>query len=529
MANVRKLMRLARDYEANEGRDLAGFLALAAESTRRDEREGMAAVQAEGHDGVRVMTVHAAKGLRVPGRRRSRPRPRAQRRPPARRHRDRRRPRDDGERRFGMRLAFPSAGSVGLWELVDLNTAESEAEAEEGCRLVYVAASRAEDRLILSGLYKPADLEPAEERKPNDTPLRRLLPALAERGFAGADGEVELPGPLPVDGSRRACRDARLRDPGQRAGAEARRRARAQRSRRPPRTTRCATRRASRRRCSTRARRRCRSATSPTRRSALYEGCGYRFYVERVLGAREALAPAPATRRPTSRPDPRPSWSSRASTAASRSGSATPSTRRSSGAPAAAGSAAGRSCSPTCSPARASPATPRRAAARRAAGRRLARLRAARRARRGAAAGRGPVRRSTSARRSSAARSTCSSPRGDGVPTVVDYKTDALDGRSAGRARRAATRPSARSTRSPPAAARRSARGPRLPRGARRSGDRGVRPRAPRRRREPAGGDWSSACAAGEFEVTENPYAALCFGCPAAAGSARGPQWKPPP
>ena len=38
MANVRKLMRLARDYEANEGRDLAGFLALAAESTRRDER-----------------------------------------------------------------------------------------------------------------------------------------------------------------------------------------------------------------------------------------------------------------------------------------------------------------------------------------------------------------------------------------------------------------------------------------------------------------------------------------------------------
>ena len=66
MANVRKLMRLARDYEANEGRDLAGFLALAAESTERDEREGMAAVQAEGHDGVRVMTVHAAKGLQFP-------------------------------------------------------------------------------------------------------------------------------------------------------------------------------------------------------------------------------------------------------------------------------------------------------------------------------------------------------------------------------------------------------------------------------------------------------------------------------
>ena len=50
-----------------------------------------------------------------------------------------------------MRLAFPAAKSFGLWELTDLNEAESVAEAEEGCRLIYVAASRAEDRLILSG------------------------------------------------------------------------------------------------------------------------------------------------------------------------------------------------------------------------------------------------------------------------------------------------------------------------------------------------------------------------------------------
>ncbi len=66
MANIRKLMRLARDYEPREGRDLRGFLALAAAGTGRDEREGMAAVQAEGHDGVRVMTIHAAKGLEFP-------------------------------------------------------------------------------------------------------------------------------------------------------------------------------------------------------------------------------------------------------------------------------------------------------------------------------------------------------------------------------------------------------------------------------------------------------------------------------
>src|SRR6185503_3540126 len=120
MANVRKLMRLAREYEANEGRDLGGFLALAAESTRRDEREGMAAVQAEGHDGVRVMTVHAAKGLEfdvvaVPDLGRALNAGHS--------HADVTigRPSEDGSCRFGMRLAFPARKTLGLWELVDLN------------------------------------------------------------------------------------------------------------------------------------------------------------------------------------------------------------------------------------------------------------------------------------------------------------------------------------------------------------------------------------------------------------------------
>ena len=61
-ANLRKLMRLARGYEAAEGRDLRGFLDYVADSAALD-REGEAATEAENHDGVRVMTVHAAKGL----------------------------------------------------------------------------------------------------------------------------------------------------------------------------------------------------------------------------------------------------------------------------------------------------------------------------------------------------------------------------------------------------------------------------------------------------------------------------------
>ena len=48
MANVRKLMRLAAEYEEHEGRDLRGFLDFAEERTRRDEREGMAASRSRG-------------------------------------------------------------------------------------------------------------------------------------------------------------------------------------------------------------------------------------------------------------------------------------------------------------------------------------------------------------------------------------------------------------------------------------------------------------------------------------------------
>ena len=64
-ANVRKLMRLASEYEAREGRDLRGlldFLAVRAEG----DAEAQAATAAEGHDGVRIMTVHNAKGLEFP-------------------------------------------------------------------------------------------------------------------------------------------------------------------------------------------------------------------------------------------------------------------------------------------------------------------------------------------------------------------------------------------------------------------------------------------------------------------------------
>ena len=66
MANVRKLMRMAREYEAEEGRDLRGFIDTLAERDAAQPREGEAPLEAEALDAVRLMTVHRAKGLEFP-------------------------------------------------------------------------------------------------------------------------------------------------------------------------------------------------------------------------------------------------------------------------------------------------------------------------------------------------------------------------------------------------------------------------------------------------------------------------------
>ena len=61
-ANVRKLTRLAADFEAAEGRDLRGLLDFLAARADADA-DAQAATAVEGHDGVRIMTIHSAKGL----------------------------------------------------------------------------------------------------------------------------------------------------------------------------------------------------------------------------------------------------------------------------------------------------------------------------------------------------------------------------------------------------------------------------------------------------------------------------------
>ena len=155
LANVRKLVRLAREYEQLRGPDLEGFVRFCEEQADLAAREGEAAIADEGGDAVVLMTVHSAKGLEFPvvvvadaGRR-----PGGRGAPDVLLDRDGRvaHPGLPGHRHHP-----PGAGPEGA-----RRRSRSEAEREEGRRRQYVAMTRAQQHLIVSGgLAKPDDETP---------------------------------------------------------------------------------------------------------------------------------------------------------------------------------------------------------------------------------------------------------------------------------------------------------------------------------------------------------------------------------
>jgi len=167
LANLNKLLRLARSFEESEGRDLRGFLEHAArmqEDTSQAEPD--APVDSVEPDAIRLMSIHAAKGLefgvvcvadlgRGPG---GHP------------------PRllvDEG--RVGLSLLrLDGARAVPALDYQQLLAERRAAEAEEEDRVLYVAMTRARERLILSGA---TDLSlPAErERSPSALWLARAI------------------------------------------------------------------------------------------------------------------------------------------------------------------------------------------------------------------------------------------------------------------------------------------------------------------------------------------------------------------
>jgi ATP-dependent exoDNAse (exonuclease V) beta subunit len=142
LANVRKLQRLAAAFEAREGRDVRGFVDLALAELEADAVETDAPVDLGDQDAVRLMTMHAAKGLEFPvvvcaglGRRGGTRMPAVL---------------VDGSR-VGLRLATLEGGSERALDFDALAERRREREIAEERRVLHVAMTRAEELLILSG------------------------------------------------------------------------------------------------------------------------------------------------------------------------------------------------------------------------------------------------------------------------------------------------------------------------------------------------------------------------------------------
>jgi ATP-dependent helicase/nuclease subunit A len=245
LANARKLMRLAREYELTAGRDLRGFLDQVAggEGPGADPKESEAPVEGEALDAVRLMTIHRAKGLEFDtvcladlGRG---PRYIAELMRVGR----------DG--RFGVRLAQPGSGKrEPALDYQVLRQERMEEQRREERRLMYVAMTRAKERLILSGA---ARLDKWPEGN-GGAPIGWLGPALVPDLKPTASVGLTLlddPGLVAVTADMR-----QLERPSPGAGA-------LEVAPDPP-----------------------GSSVSVLSYSALgqYRRCGYRFYAERVLG-----------------------------------------------------------------------------------------------------------------------------------------------------------------------------------------------------------------------------------------------------
>lgn len=147
--HIRKFIQLARRQEGRGKLSIHSFLALVRRLQFQEVRETDPAASGEDIQAVRLMTVHAAKGLEFPivfladlGRSRN----------PQHGHPSLAVPHFG----FALRVKNPATGkNEAGWMFQKLQEIRKKQENEERKRLFYVAATRAENNLILSGVWNP--------------------------------------------------------------------------------------------------------------------------------------------------------------------------------------------------------------------------------------------------------------------------------------------------------------------------------------------------------------------------------------
>jgi ATP-dependent helicase/nuclease subunit A len=278
LANVHKLLRLASDFEGAEGRDLRGFLDHVEYLRSAATVEPDAPVEGTEPDAVRLMTVHAAKGLEFPvvcladlGRL-----------PNART--------PDllvDDERVGVRLMrLDGASSTPALAYQELAAERRAREAQEEDRILYVAMTRAQELLLLSG---SVDFGRWPRQGPSSAPISWLGPALSQELPALLATREAVSFDLAV-GAGGATVHCRLNSPGAPSLGEPRAAGPPPVVQAPAHTLADAARTPAPSSQQPRASASTRISTLSYSSLSQLERCGYRYYLERVLGIGEDRA-----------------------------------------------------------------------------------------------------------------------------------------------------------------------------------------------------------------------------------------------
>ncbi len=181
LANVRKLIRLAHDFEQRNAGDLRAFVDYAAAELDANVPTSDAPVEVGADAAVRLMTIHASKGLEFPvvvaadlGHRPPTGTPRVLV--------------DSG--RAGLRVTTIDRHRFDALDYGELKADRARRDRAEERRVIHVAVTRARRRLVLSGV---AEIEPSggwDNADKRVAPLRWMAPLLLRGGAIDRLAEV---------------------------------------------------------------------------------------------------------------------------------------------------------------------------------------------------------------------------------------------------------------------------------------------------------------------------------------------------